>query len=270
VTILALEKITKVLMDCGLTNNQTKIYIYLAKTGPCKASEISNALNIHRTEVYNLLMDLQGKGIVEATLERPARFTVVPFDKALNLLIESKRREAELLGESKSELLAAWETLQIKTSSAEVEKFQVIEGRGQLYSKIAEMLESSKSEIKIITTTLSYVYMDLVDLVTRIRKISSSKGVKTQILTELTNLNVTPLRSSKAIEVKHVHFTTKFFPRFIIIDDREALVFITSEVTRQQDSGLWTNNNVLIQLLKSFFEVLWKSGVECKVILPSR
>ncbi|MBA4454840.1 MAG: TrmB family transcriptional regulator, partial [Nitrosopumilaceae archaeon] len=52
------------LRDFGLTKNESKIYVYLSKSGPQKAIEISRNENIPRTETYHLLSNLELKGIV--------------------------------------------------------------------------------------------------------------------------------------------------------------------------------------------------------------
>ena len=46
----SLEIIEKTLYRLGLSKNEIKIYIYVARTGEHKASEISEALSLYRTE----------------------------------------------------------------------------------------------------------------------------------------------------------------------------------------------------------------------------
>ena len=46
----SLETIEKTLHRLGLSKNEIKVYIYIARTGEHKASEISEALSLYRTE----------------------------------------------------------------------------------------------------------------------------------------------------------------------------------------------------------------------------
>lgn len=71
--------------------NEVKVYIYLARTGEHKASEISEALSLHRTETYRILQDLEKRGLVSSVFEKPLKFTAAPFEKALDILIETKK-----------------------------------------------------------------------------------------------------------------------------------------------------------------------------------
>jgi len=59
----SLEIIEKTLYRLVLSKNEMKIYIYVARTGEHKASEISEALSIYRTETYRILRDLSVVGL---------------------------------------------------------------------------------------------------------------------------------------------------------------------------------------------------------------
>jgi len=47
----------------------------------------------------------------------PAEFTAIPFDEALNLLIQYKKKNAKTAQNSKKELLSNWQTLMKKNST---------------------------------------------------------------------------------------------------------------------------------------------------------
>jgi len=83
---LSQEKVLKTLGDLGLTRLDSKIYVYLAKRGPQKGKDISKALKIQKYQLYRSLKKLQSKAIVSATLEHPARFSAVSFEKVLDLV----------------------------------------------------------------------------------------------------------------------------------------------------------------------------------------
>jgi sugar-specific transcriptional regulator TrmB len=89
--------IKKVLTDYGLTDKEADIYIFLAKHGVLKGGEIVTRMKTHRALVYRILKSLQTKGLVETTLESPARFSAVPFETFLDLNIKAKRDEAALI-----------------------------------------------------------------------------------------------------------------------------------------------------------------------------
>jgi len=92
----SLEIIEKTLYRLGLSKNEMKIYIYVARRGEHKASEISEALSLYRTETYRILRDLEKKGLISSVFEKPLKFIATPFEKALDILIETKKMKINL------------------------------------------------------------------------------------------------------------------------------------------------------------------------------
>jgi DNA-binding MarR family transcriptional regulator len=72
-TSKSLEIIEKILYRLGLSKDEIKIYIYVARTGEHKASEISEALSLYRTETYRILRDLEKKGLISSVFEKPLK-----------------------------------------------------------------------------------------------------------------------------------------------------------------------------------------------------
>ncbi len=85
------------LQEYGLTRNEARVLVLLAKAGPSKASEVARAAQINRTETYRTIRNLQRRGLVEATLERPVRFQSVPFDRCLKALIDERKAKVRIL-----------------------------------------------------------------------------------------------------------------------------------------------------------------------------
>ena len=77
------ENIAKKLIEYGLTKIEARIYVLLAKKGSTKAKDIISYLKSSKQQVYPALKHLQNKGIVYATLEYPAKFSAIPFEKTL-------------------------------------------------------------------------------------------------------------------------------------------------------------------------------------------
>ncbi|MEM3443070.1 MAG: helix-turn-helix domain-containing protein, partial [Candidatus Bathyarchaeia archaeon] len=101
----SIEIIEKALCRLGLSKNEIRVYIYLARTGEHKASEISEALSLHRTETYRILRDLEKKGLISSVFEKPLKFIATPFEKALDILIETKKMKISLLEKRKKSLV---------------------------------------------------------------------------------------------------------------------------------------------------------------------
>ena len=92
-----LENPEKKLSEFGLSENQSKVYLYLNRCGSKPASELSRILNIPRTEIYAILKTLQRKGCIEFNDEKPMRVDSVPFEEFLEKIITMKKNEIQKL-----------------------------------------------------------------------------------------------------------------------------------------------------------------------------
>lgn len=98
----------RTLESFGLKRIDAEVYVYLAKKGPQKGTNIADALKIRNQQLYSILKTLQDKGVVTASPEYPALFSAVAFEKALDLLVETSMEQAKAIKETKEELLSSW------------------------------------------------------------------------------------------------------------------------------------------------------------------
>jgi HTH-type transcriptional regulator, sugar sensing transcriptional regulator len=83
--------IHEILKNFSLTEKESDVYIFLAKKGILKSSEIAKGSNNHKAETYRILKNLQSKGVIELTLESPTRYSAIPFETLLDNFIKSER-----------------------------------------------------------------------------------------------------------------------------------------------------------------------------------
>jgi sugar-specific transcriptional regulator TrmB len=105
------EPVVKVLMSIGLSEKDVLTYIFLAKTGPKRSEEIADALKMDIQQIRRSLQNLQDKGLAATTLEHSLRFRALPFEKAIDLLTEAKRIEAQQTEQRAKETLSEWHSL---------------------------------------------------------------------------------------------------------------------------------------------------------------
>lgn len=109
--MLGQPQLFETLANIGLTYTDSRVYIFLAKTGPQKAKGIGKNLNISKQRLYPCLKNLQKKELVYATLEFPATFYALSLEKVLELYARLKVNEAENARKNKAELLKLWQSL---------------------------------------------------------------------------------------------------------------------------------------------------------------
>ena len=104
------EWMLKTLERLGLKHLDAEVYVYLVQNDPQKARDITEALETYKRQLYRSLRNLQRKGMVNASQERPARFSAVSFDKVLDQFIKANREDAERIEENKEQILLTWRT----------------------------------------------------------------------------------------------------------------------------------------------------------------
>lgn len=273
--------IKKVLMDFGLTEKETEIYIFLARHGALRGGEVSKRTKTHRGLIYRILGSLQSKGLVETTLESPARFTAVQFEKFIDLSIKAKQEEAAQLESTKSELLNYWKKLSTSEAEPTPEKFVVIEGKQKIFLKISQMIKETNSQFSATITVSALARADQYGLFESVIDHPLKSRIQFRFLTELNeqNLNATKTLLKKIpkiplqIKSRNSEIGLRLSPRIVIRDEAEILFFITprrgTSDIEQDEVCLWTNCRELVQTFKTVFEEAWQDALEIKKMILS-
>jgi sugar-specific transcriptional regulator TrmB len=114
---LSLDRVLKSLVNLGISQSDAEVYIYLAKEGPKKASELANALERSRQQLYHNLKKLKEKQIVTTIDHKPSIFFAIAFEEAIDLLVKIKKEQSAALLETKEELLASWKSVDWKNNT---------------------------------------------------------------------------------------------------------------------------------------------------------
>lgn len=266
------EKLQEELGEYGLTDNEAKVFMHLLKLGPMKASEIGLSLGISRTEVYNILTSLQNKGIIEASLDRPARFSATGFEKALDILIEAEKRRVMTMEKSKEELMEIWKTVRVPSKVEEQEKLQLLKGIEQIYARFADMLDEAKEEVNIVALRTELVRAYNAGILQKLRNLSKD-NVRIQILTHgisgTSSITSFLKKHAEVIEVKTMSLSA---PCFVIVDNKQLLLFTkppgVSRAERKEATAIWTNSDALVQSLKKLFRSMMQPEEVSARMLP--
>ena len=114
---LSLERIIIALVSLGLSQTEAEVYVHLGMNGPENARTIIDSLPINKRQIYRSLNSLQSKGIAMGNSEFPSEFSVLPFERVVDILLEMKKEKAKSLEESKAELVSDFLTEKKKLNS---------------------------------------------------------------------------------------------------------------------------------------------------------
>lgn len=259
-SVKSVEIIEKTFCRLGLSKNEVRVFMYLARTGEHKASEISEALSLHRTETYRILRDLEKKGLVSSVFEKPLKFIATPFEKAIDALIEIKKMKINLLEKKKESLVNLWLSLpQVEIAHERKEVFQILEGAEQISLKADELLNNVEKEVFIFMSEhdiANFYHSGILDKLEKLAK----KNVKAQLLTSYSPKSCFFLEKMNLKKARYLLSEIKDeLPTYILTDNEQLLLLIRTNDGKKKVAALWTNYGAFIKALKALFLELWNN-----------
>lgn len=102
----------KTLESFGLSRVESEVYVYLAKTGPSKVRDLTIGLRMPRQQLYPILKRLKEREIVTVRPERTSLYSALTFSELLNRYVKINVEQAEIIRETKQELLDSWRNME--------------------------------------------------------------------------------------------------------------------------------------------------------------
>ena len=229
---------------------------------------------MNKQQLYPSLKNLQSKGVVSVTLEHPAQFSAIPFEKVLDLYLKAKLEEVRRIQQSKDQILHDWQSIVVGMSDDSSEKFMVFEGKNRIFSKLQKMIQESKKELVTIASVAGLTQADDFGIFELAQDYPFESIVQFRCLVEAKDKNVDVIKRlvkeiSKGqvnIEARSLFLPLKNFPTLVIRDGEEILLFIKplSEKTKveENDVCLWTDCKTIIGAFTTIFEELWRNSVD--------
>ncbi len=270
--------IEKTLRDFGFTEKEVEVYIFLGKRGALKGGDITKRLKMHKGQVYRTLKSLQKKGLVEATLEYPARYIAVPFEKLINSFIKSKREEVEHIEKTKKDLLSDWEKISQIELDYSLEKFSVIEGYKKIFNKVLGMIKETTGQFSMASTVTDIFRADRFGVFDYLNNKDITSKIQFRFLTQLSRQNLKAIKIFKSkmkplfdFRGRNPSLGLTTFSRMAIRDNEEIILFISDENDQFSKNGkevcLCTNCKAIIQAYSGVFEDLWQDSCDIEQII---
>ncbi len=232
----------------GLTINDARIYETMLKGESFTAREVSEAVGVHRTRVYDNLRRLENKKLIAQIDSEPLRYSVLlPLEslafrtQTLTEELDQRIAEAESLGRLLT-FLRASNTRTINASGTRTYQLD------DIVSAIRDVLQGTEERVWLCKRTagglvdwfaLASQLDELLDLGVDIRFLSN-RPIRTHFQS----------RSSKAIEFS-----------FAVIDDK-AIIFSASESDQTLDTMMTTSDQGYVRFLARTFMQWWTTASE--------
>jgi sugar-specific transcriptional regulator TrmB len=240
---------------------ESKIYLTLLGTGPITASALAKDLNVDRARMYRYVDKLVDRNIISTTLSTPKLCAAVEPETALKLALE--RKESEIIKIKKSGEAIVEKITSIRycpNQETTIPTLRIIQGRANIYSDIAQMIENCFETIFIVTTLedISKMYHSMIP---EKIKICENKGGKVMLLVEIDDMEmISFVKRFDATETRVCKLPSK--GRIAVQKDKQLIMSDSSQTTTnsETDFSISTNSIDMISHIDNLCRLLWKSA----------
>jgi len=270
--LLSLDENADMLSDFGLTHNQAKVYLTIAKLGVATVSQVSKVSKVRREDVYRILPNLEKIGLIEKILGKPTKLRAIPVEDALALMI---RREENIVSERvrsltglKDEFLKHFKAYKVKPLSKEAAHFALISEREGIINKELTMVKDAEKAIDVITSKdkLLHIFGGYLGQFER----AFRSGAKIRVILDVSEYEDSILEiieeNKRFRDNLDIRYTDQSIGHCVIRDYTEVLMATSREPTVGETPYLWTDDENLVGLLQKNFESTWHASVDVKTI----
>lgn len=257
------------LVKLGLTGSQAKVYLALVTLGKANARTLWKSSKVARQDIYRILTELQGIGLLEKIIGTPTEFKAVPIEDAVSILVERKTKEVLNLHKNANRLVQKFKEKCLKMiPDEEKSQYILIPEREPLTLRLKKAIENTQRTVDTVTS-LEACAKALFVFAEELKK-ALRKGVKVRwIVDKPKDINSCPDFPSAQVLIKNPNFKLRTVPnlpnvRLGIYDKREACMALFPKLAGLESPALWSNNTSFVEIVDNFFETTWKTAEEYK------
>lgn len=248
---------------------EVKIYLNLLRTGPITASALAKELDVDRARMYRTVDKLVSRNIISTTLSIPK--LCIPADprQALKLALRKKEDEVKKIKKSQEEIIAKINNEIEISNGVTVPTFRVVQGRTNIYTDIAQLIENSQDVIYLVTNLEDISKMYHSTIPEKI-PICEKNGGCVRLLVELDEPHLIQfVKRFNATETKVCKLPSK--GRIVVQKDNKMIISDSAAGNQvsgnpELDFSLITNSTDMISNINKLCELLWESGKSIETI----
>lgn len=242
------NKLTKILINLGLSENEAKVYFASLSLGPSTILKIARTAEIKRTTVYSVVESLRQKGLMNIELRGWKKLYTVESPEKLKFILENKKNE---LQDSMPEFMAMQN---LKESGSFIKYYEGLESIKSIYEGLLKDIKSGEDYL-VIGNQEQWFNLDKKYFLNFIKR-RAKLNIKIRMLLQDSKI----AREHKKIE-KNYNEKIKILPSKINLTTN--LVIIPRKIVIHQLTppimAMVIENKNIIQMHREFFEIMWDS-----------
>ena len=249
---------------------ESKIYLSLLRTGPITASALAKDLNIDRARMYRTVDKLVDRNIISTTLSSPKLCIAVEPEKALRLALEKKEEEIKKIKKSGEAIIDKINSEISTNQGTNIPTLRIIQGRANIYSDIAQMIENCTDTV-FIATTLEDISKMYHSMIPEKIKICEKNGGKVVLLVEIENIEmISFVKRFNATETRVCKLPSK--GRIVVLKEKQMIMSDSTQTASNSESdfSLSTNAKDMVSNIDNLCRLLWKSGKPLETVCAKK
>jgi len=242
---------------------EAKVYLNLLRAGPITASALAKELDIDRARMYRTVDKLVSRNIISTTLSSPKLCIAADPHDALKIALRKKEDEVNRIKKGGEAIIEKINNEITTKQGTNVPTFRVVQGRGNIYADIAQLIENS-SDTVYISTTLEDISRMYHSAIPEKIMICEKKGGKVRLLVELDDPKLIPfVKRFNASETKICKLPSK--GRMVVQKDKQMIMSDSAAASQmstnsESDFSLCTNSSEMVNNIHSLCSLLWETA----------
>ena len=163
---------------------ESKIYLSLLRTGPVTASVLARDLNIDRATMYRTMEKLVDMSFISTSFTNPKLCASIEPETAFKIVLDKKEAKLKKIKKIEKTIIKNISSIRYcPNNGPNIPTLRVVQGRANIYSDIAQMIENCFETI-FIATTLEDISKMYHSMIPEKIKICKNKGGKVMLLVE--------------------------------------------------------------------------------------
>ncbi len=225
----------------GLSTYEARVFVGLQKIGHGSANEISDVVDVPRSQVYGAADGLEQRGLVETQQSTPTVYRPVPVDQARKLLFDQ-------LASTGADTFEYLEQIQNTHEQEErSESIWLLNSSEAIRSRAVELITGADNRIMYgpdspaflddeILAALSAAATDGVSVVLT----SAEESVFDHVPAD------SPIQQYRVPEQREMDVSTG---RLLIVDDQTLLLSSCADTGKSEEVAFWTSENIFAAVL---------------------
>ncbi len=240
---------------------ESKIYLSLLRTGPVTASALAKDLNVDRAIMYRTVEKLVDMSFISTSFTNPKLCASVEPETAFKLVLEKKEEKLKKIKKIEKTIIENISSIRYCPSQGpNIPTLRIVQGRGNIYSDIAQMIENCFETI-FIATTLEDISKMYHSMIPEKIKLCKKKGGKVMLLVEIDDIEIISFaKRFNATEIRVCKLPSK--GRIAVQKDKQMIMSDSSQIDSdsEMDLSISTNAKDMINNIDSLCRFLWKSA----------